>query len=378
MRNHTREFVSRCIHCKTLTPPNAPHPHGEMPTPPRIFHTWGIDIVGPFPRDTFGKQYLLKCIDHLTGWAEAIPLASKKTHTVQEAFLNNIVARYGIPEMLVSDNGGEFTSDDFEQWLRECGTQHRRTSPYNPQSNGMIERFNGTIQKLLLRLTGGNERHWSKYLSEALYACRISEGPFGLSPYQAVFGTRPRLPRASNSRDEGDRLKAIHLATKILVELREEARRKYKSNEPRAAKTFAPGTLVSIRVLAPRKGQAKWQSGYQVLSNYQGGLRLLELSTGKELRINQRNVREIPAPKSYDEIDPPKKPTNKNSNFLIPTCAIPVPPPDRVSTPHVPQAAQINNLNPYAKEFIPGLHYKINNRTCDWQDWLLCVAKHMR
>ncbi len=53
---------------------------------------------------------MLTCIDHLTGWVEAIPIASKKAATVQEAFMENIVARYGIPINLVSDNGGEVTS----------------------------------------------------------------------------------------------------------------------------------------------------------------------------------------------------------------------------------------------------------------------------
>lgn len=305
MRKHVREYLASCVYCNTVTPHNPSQPRGIIPTPSSPFHTWGIDLVGPFPRDRRGRQYLLTCIDHLTGWCEAIPIASKKAETVQEAFMDNIVARYGLPSVLISDNGGEFTSSNFEQWLREFGVTHRLTSPYHPQSNGMTERFNGTIQRLLLKLTGGNERHWSKYLSEALYAYRITHGPSGLSPYQAVYGQRPRLPRASvGTQEEGERLKAIRLAEKFLQDFRKEQREKYKGHEPRNAKSLPPGTFVSMRVLNPKKGQSKWQPGYQIVSSHNGALRVLELDTGNVIRVNQRHVREIPESKSYDEVDP--------------------------------------------------------------------------
>ena len=117
MRGHIKEYISHCVLCNTLAPSHPRHPRGLVPVPPSAFHTWGVDLVGPFPRDRRGRQYLLTCIDHLTGWAEAIPIASKKAETVQEAFLNHIVARYGIPSILISDNGGEFTGAAFEKWL---------------------------------------------------------------------------------------------------------------------------------------------------------------------------------------------------------------------------------------------------------------------
>ena len=228
MIRHVKEYISKCTHCNTLTPPNPRSPRGTIPAPSAPFEVWGIDLVGPFPRDRRGRQYLLTCVDHLTGWAEAIPIASKKAETVQEAFMDHIVARYGLPQVLLSDNGGEFTSTAFENWLREYGVDHHLTSPYHPQSNGMTERFNGVIQKLLLKLTGGNDRLWSKYLSEALYAYRITTGPAGISPYQAVFGKRPRLPRVSpGNQEEGDRVRAIRLAEKFLQEFRTEQKQKY-------------------------------------------------------------------------------------------------------------------------------------------------------
>ena len=62
---------------------------------------------------------------------------------------------------------------------------------------------------------------------------------------------------------------------------------------------------VPLRVLAPTIGQSKWKPGYQVLSSTEGGgLRLVELDSGRTIRLNQQDVREIPTPVSYDEVDP--------------------------------------------------------------------------
>ena len=305
MRKAVRSYITACVRCNTLTPPNPCHPRGNIPTPPRPFHTWGIDLVGPFPKDRRGRQYLLTCVDHLTGWPEAIPIASKKSATVWEAFMNNVVARYGLPSEIISDNGGEFTEKGFENWLCENGVKHHYTSPYYPQSNSLTERFNGTIQKLLLKLTGGNSRKWSQFLGEALYAYRITKGRAALSPYQAVFGQLPRLPRATaGTQTEGERLQALRLAMDTLHEFRQETRAAYQAKESCRSKRLQPGTFVSLRVLQPKKGQPKWQPGYKVLSSHDGGLRVLQIDSNRILRVNQKNVREIPEFRPYEEIDP--------------------------------------------------------------------------
>ena len=106
------------------------------------------------------------------------------------------------------------------------------------------------------------------------------------------------------TQEEGERLRAIRLAEGILYEFRTERKSEYKKREPDLAKCLPPGTFVSIRVLNPKKGETHWQPGYQVLSSYNGALRVMELSTGNIVRINQRNVREIPESKPYDEVDP--------------------------------------------------------------------------
>ena len=109
----------------------------------------------------------MTCVDHLTGWVEAFPIRSKGTIGVTGTFLEQIVARYGTPSVLISDNGGEFTSKVFKNWMREMGIEHHLTSPYRPQSNGKCERMNATVQKVIKRLSQGNPKKWSIYLPDA-------------------------------------------------------------------------------------------------------------------------------------------------------------------------------------------------------------------
>ena len=340
MTKHVMAYVSQCHRCATLDPKSKPTPRGKIQTPSTSFDTWSIDLVGPFPRDQRGRQYLLTCIDHLTGWTESVPIASKNAKTVQEAFLTHVVARYGLPSVLISDNGGEFTSKGFEQWLADCGTQHNLTSPYNPRANGMVERFNGTIQRLIMKLSGGNPRKWSEYLPDALWAYRTTVGPHGLTPYQAVFGKRPRLPRADPDKmDSGERYQAIHQAQVYLKEMLEAQRDKYQADQPKHTVHIPVGANVVVRVRDKTKGQPGWRPGFQVISEHQGGLRVHEPSTGITIRVNQKDVRVVPNPKPYDEIDPIPRVSRKQEEVKP---LLPAPPilPQGGLPIHMPAAAE--------------------------------------
>ena len=75
------------------------------------FQKVAVDLVGPVNIQSFdGNQYILTCMDMLTSWVEAIPLKSKDTKLVGRLILDHIICRFGCPEEIISDNGGEFCS----------------------------------------------------------------------------------------------------------------------------------------------------------------------------------------------------------------------------------------------------------------------------
>lgn len=85
------------------------------------------------------------------------------------------IYRYGCCEVLISDQGREFVNSVKNELFKLSGTQHRITSAYHPQSNGLIERFNQTLQTSLLKYVNGSQDDWDEHLPAVLFAYRVSQ-----------------------------------------------------------------------------------------------------------------------------------------------------------------------------------------------------------
>ena len=123
-------------------------------------------------------------------------------------------------------------------------------------------------------------------------------------------------------------MEALHKAWKMLKEQQEEMKEKYANSQKQAAKELRVGDYVSVRVLNPTKGQSKWESGYQVLTNHEGGLRVERLRDGRVIRLNQSDARPLPPAKPYEVVDPlPRRvePTGTDSAATRPQEAAPLP-----------------------------------------------------
>ena len=78
-------------------------------------------------------------IDAYSKWLEVKPLTTA-TSAVMIEHLHSIIATHGLPKMFVTDNGTQFTSTEFESFMKNNGIQHVTSSPYHPSSNGLAER----------------------------------------------------------------------------------------------------------------------------------------------------------------------------------------------------------------------------------------------
>ena len=92
-------------------------------------------------------------VDAFSKWPEVVQMSSTTaTGTIKE--LTRIFAQQGFPKVLVSDNGTQFTSQEFQSYCQQHGIQHIRSPPYHPQSNGQAERFVGTLKRTFQKLRG--------------------------------------------------------------------------------------------------------------------------------------------------------------------------------------------------------------------------------
>ncbi|BHF78836.1 hypothetical protein SprV_0602195100 [Sparganum proliferum] len=181
------DLVRRCSRCQQAAkmPPRQPPVPWEPPERP-----WSrvhIDFAGPLN----GVSYLF-LVDAYSKWPEIAPL-NPATASATIAFLRRIFSQHGLPEVLVSDNGSQFTSSSFEDFYRQHNIQHLRSPPYHPQSNGQAERFVDTFKRALLKARG--EGTTDEIVQAFLFSYRTTPNPAspgGVSPAEALMGRKLR------------------------------------------------------------------------------------------------------------------------------------------------------------------------------------------
>nr|CAI5840449.1 unnamed protein product [Callosobruchus analis] len=179
--SHDLEIVAKnCTDCNKIknNPPKVPLHQWETPQQP--FDRIHIDFAGPFR-----NQYYLILVDAYTRWPEIHIVKDISTKTTITT-LRRIFATYGIPRILVSDNGSSFVSYDFKRFLQENGIIHKLSAPYHPATNGMAERCVQTFKQSLRALKGDNI---SKQLDKFLLHYRVTPHCVtGVSPAFLMFG----------------------------------------------------------------------------------------------------------------------------------------------------------------------------------------------
>ena len=122
-------------------PNKAPlHPWEWATAPWQRIH---IDYAGPFQNSMF-----LVVVDAHSKWPEVIPVSSITSSSTIDV-LRDLFARFGIPEQIVSDNGAQFVSEEFQSFIRFNGIRHIISAPYHPATNGLVERAVQTFKQAL-------------------------------------------------------------------------------------------------------------------------------------------------------------------------------------------------------------------------------------
>ena len=106
--------------------------------------------------------------------------------------LVNLFARVGIPQEILTDQGANFMSSLLVELYRLLKVKPIRTSPYHPQTDGHVERFNGPLKSMLRKAA---TEDWDKLVPYHLFAYReVPQASMGFSPFQLVYGRQVRGP----------------------------------------------------------------------------------------------------------------------------------------------------------------------------------------
>uniref|UniRef100_A0A8C6MDF9 Integrase catalytic domain-containing protein n=1 Tax=Nothobranchius furzeri TaxID=105023 RepID=A0A8C6MDF9_NOTFU len=142
----------------------------------------------------FSSALLLTIMCSATRFPEAIPLTSITTKNVIKA-LTGFFSVFGLPKVIQSDQGTNFTSRIFSQVAKTLNIKHETSSSYHPESQGVIERWHQTLKTMLRKHCFSSGCSWEEGLPFVLFAVRDAvRDSTGFSPHQLVFGHVPRGP----------------------------------------------------------------------------------------------------------------------------------------------------------------------------------------
>nr|XP_023906600.1 uncharacterized protein LOC112018320 [Quercus suber] len=273
MQKDAAEYVLKCEQCQKHAP-LIHQPAGNLSpiSSPWPFAQWGLDIIGPFPRATGGRKFVLVAVDYFTKWAEAEALANIRDVEVKKFVWKNIITRFGVPNTIISDNGLQFDSRAFRDFRSGLGIKNR------------LE---------------GAKGNWAEELPRVLWAYRTTpRQSTGETPFSLTYGAEAVIPTEVNlcsarvarfdqaKNDEMmveclDKMKECReMATIRLAEYQQKLAQRY--NRGVRTREFIAGDLVlrkavgNMRDTGAGKLAQTWEGPYRVTAMAGAGAYFLE------------------------------------------------------------------------------------------------------
>ena len=197
MRESIHRHVQACELCQQYNysrqkKPGHLHPIAPVASP---FHMIGMDFCGPFLESPSSNRYVLVVTDLFTHFVTAIPLPANSAELTARSLFRHIFCRFGICTTLLTDQGTHFNNHLMRALQQLLGYNHILSTPYHPQTNGVVERFNASMVVQVSKLQQKHHNNWDDYLDAIVFAYNTAaHRTTKYSPFQLLFGRTPQLP----------------------------------------------------------------------------------------------------------------------------------------------------------------------------------------
>jgi transposase InsO family protein len=303
MNSDIEEYISRCETCLQH--------RNNQPKEPMIPHQLPMTPWSKVGTDLFefqGKSYLI-LVDYYSNFIEVEEL---KTQTSREVMLHmkRIIARNGIMDTLISDNGPCYNSKEFADFANQYNFNHITSSPYRPQSNGLAERSVQTIKRLMTKCTDTNED-----FHLALLQLRNTPRDDIGSPAQRLYGRRTQTTLPLTDAQRQPHIIPTETVTNSLAHMKETQKHYYD----RTTKPLAPlNTQPAIR-MNTKQG---WLPAEHLSNHNTPRSHLVRSGLGQTYRRNRDQIMTTREPPHTIQIRPEHAPP-------------PLPPPRHNPTPNI-------------------------------------------
>ena len=205
-----KEYVRSCDNCQRRGSRKNQEPLHPIPVG-QPFHQIGIDYVGPLSISNSGNKYIIVAMDYLTKWPEAKPTKGATAQETVQFIYEDIICRHGCPGKILTDRGTHFNNQLLQKLSNKFEIKHLMSTPYHPQTNGLVERFNRTLIEALAKTAKDHVEDWDKYIAPILFAYRTStHSTTKISPFYLVYGREAKLP-ADRTKMEEERSLVTHM-----------------------------------------------------------------------------------------------------------------------------------------------------------------------
>lgn len=275
-----RKFVKSCLACQAYKGQGAvSHHFKQLPGVDNPGQRMAVDLID-LHSSSQGYRYCLTVIDHYSRFLKIYPLRHKNTSTVATKFMEHLNT-FGIPQVLITDNGGEFTGAEFRVLCQHAGITQGFTLPYHPRGNSVIERAHRTLKGVLAILSQQHPNTWPHHISKTEKALNHSvHTSLGTSPYFAQFNRHPRrvvgqlsLPEDEDCEEEGQ----VDIKELICQAMQDSTREYLRlKNQGRKHTVLTIGQLVWVRTeeTLPHTAQKlnkKWRGPFRITKVRDGG-----------------------------------------------------------------------------------------------------------
>ncbi|GJW37442.1 reverse transcriptase domain-containing protein [Tanacetum coccineum] len=263
MEKDIAEYVSKCLTCLKV---KAKHqrPSGLLQEPEIPVWKWeeiAIDFVTKLPRTSSGHDTIWVIVDRLTKSALFIPMREDyKMERLARLYLNEIVARHGVPISIISDRDSHFTSRFWQSMQEALGTRLDMSAAYHPQTDGQSERSIQTLEDMLRACILYFRGSWDVHLPLVEFLYNNSyHSSVRCAPFEALYGRKCRSPIMWAE----DRLKAAR------------DRQKSYADKRRKPLEFSVGDYVLLKV-SPWKGVVRFEKKGKLAPRFVGPFEIIE------------------------------------------------------------------------------------------------------
>ncbi|CAF3145805.1 unnamed protein product [Rotaria sp. Silwood2] len=198
MYEDINNYIKSCIPCAQFNPRRQRNPGTlRLIKPPEgVWQLVSMDFHGPItPTFQRGNKYIICLTDVLSKFVVIKAVLDNTAQTVVRFLKEDIIAKFGTPRRILTDNGTHFTASIMNELIKQIGSTHLYSTPYHPQTNGQVERYNSTMDAKIAALSNLRKTDWDDQLPFVTFNYNTSIHPSTKQiPFEMMYGRSPVLP----------------------------------------------------------------------------------------------------------------------------------------------------------------------------------------